>query len=444
MNDESLVLQAGKAAAPEVIDDIWNKPPLKAPSEATGCSMLHMTALTLDECYDRSDFVSLLQSRERCTQLLQKASFNCTILGMFAAQHNRQVGEVTLLGVCLGCNTLLDSGNCQHPGPRPIVKLPLRRDDIKIVLHQTTILLEVASKLATMDLTLIRSDSEHAAFDVDMLIDLAAPVLPVGVDPVKHVTNLSSRGPEHTPILLGLVGLLDECSVTFPKSAHTAAGLLSLIIARRPATALSYLDEKVYVKLFQCHLSSIFPYLHNSQCRVDERYGLVSLFNCLPALYYMVNIKNAPHLLKKHAFSASLASLICNLVCSAAGDEESDKPPNTQHFPELATLPVAIAPLFQLSAVSKKLYSKRPMTYAIVCLIEILGRWHSKNISVVDDKIPTNTAPVSVSEGLAEYRDKFDILANRSPSIRPVLSKILDSSLIEGKKPRSMGDEKRI
>lgn len=56
---------------------------------------------------------------------------------------------------------------------------------------------------------------------------------------------------KESPILVNLVGLVDNAYRLFPKTAHSAMTLISLVVARSPSAALSRLDPIVLIDTFK-------------------------------------------------------------------------------------------------------------------------------------------------------------------------------------------------
>lgn len=181
---------------------------------------------------------------------------------------------------------------------------------------------------------------------------LIVPELPSNVDATEYtIRRLQEFGLQKgIPSTAARVGVLDKCAALYPKLAHSTIGLLSLAVARRPSAVLATLDPDIFCKsigeqfLHHC----VFRLVHNSECRVEESYGLVSLLNSLPTLYYITNVKHASTVLLKYSFPALIASLAVNPAC-ASMDEVSDRPIDLETFPELTTVRIVVAPSFGLS-----------------------------------------------------------------------------------------------
>ena len=84
-----------------------------------------------------------------------------------------------------------------------------------------------------------------------------------------------------------LVGLVDNCYMAFPKVAHLAASLLSILTARRPAAALCTLDPLMLTRALVDYLGEVATRVSNANCRVEEHFGVIQLLNVAPLLYYL-------------------------------------------------------------------------------------------------------------------------------------------------------------
>jgi hypothetical protein len=69
------------------------------------------------------------------------------------------------------------------------------------------------------------------------------------------------------------VALIDNCSNAFPKAGQLGAGVMSLIICRRPAVALAMLEPDQCVTSAIQYLGKVFDLVHNSECSVEQYFG---------------------------------------------------------------------------------------------------------------------------------------------------------------------------
>lgn len=429
-----------KNIRPAELDQLWNEA-----GETTGRrqkTMDHAIALDLDQIYDDNidSFRILLQDEERLRSMVEALTLYSLKLGQQAEFMEHQIGPCTILCPdCFGCNTPIDAGCC---GPtRLLPRLTLRdtNPDDRIVmdwLHKCTVLLVFCSSLGTMDLRLkqkgILTEDQAEAFNVDKMVKLIAPDLPVGVNPIEHMVQQMTQIGDHkaTPFP-ALLGLLDNCQAVHPKAAHSAIGLFSVILSRRPASALATLDETVLVPTISKFIhQSVFNMISKSQCIVEQSIGTIALLNALPAVYYLLNIKNAPELLVTHSLPFSLTSILCELARNST-DEEYDVPFDYDTFPELHAMFCAVEPIFALCEKSLRLYKERPNAFAMACLVEILARWYIKGIPIFRD-VSSNGA--TIADTFEEHRSDFEELAERTADLRPTLS--LANSIAQRSRPQ--------
>jgi hypothetical protein len=127
-------------------------------------------------------------------------------------------------------------------------------------------------------------------------------------------------------VLPAIVGLIDNCSNAFPKVGQLAAGVVSLIICRRPAVALNTLDADMFITSAAQYLMKVFMLVHNTECRVELHFGVVAFLNILPALYHLGNW-TAQHERLQRVLVALLTTIfvnICHTATLVVDGEEQD------------------------------------------------------------------------------------------------------------------------
>jgi hypothetical protein len=153
------------------------------------------------------------------------------------------------------------------------------------------------------------------------------------------------------PAVAAIVGLVDNCSLAFPKVGHLASGLLSLLVCRRPCAALSCLNGSMFVKSLEYYLRDVFRLVHNSECWREEYFGVVAFLNILPAIYHFGNWKEAQASTRFNRFIGILVSFIMNMAHSATGQEDGidDDPRDLETFPELISANVVMEGLLVMT-----------------------------------------------------------------------------------------------
>lgn len=221
----------------------------------------------------------------------------------------------------------------------------------------------------------------------NMLTRLIVKEPPAGVHPMEFLMQ-NSQDLTFQPFLL-LIGVLDNCAAPFPKSAHLAAPALSLLVSRRPAVALSMLDPNTLSSAIYKYIGeSIFGLVNNSECLVEQHFGVVALLNLLPLLYFLGDWKEAHEALPRYRLPCSLATTFINILHAAADDDAWDSPPDLNLLPELGGAHVWVRSLFQSNEMAGTVLRERPMSFAVAASIEVLGRWVTRQVPVSVDSIP--------------------------------------------------------
>lgn len=107
-----------------------------------------------------------------------------------------------------------------------------------------------------------------------------------------------------------------------PKLATKAMALLSLLVSRRPAAALSLLDPYAVEKAMFDSLRGIFYRTATAPCFVENRYGLAQLIDAVPLLYHMADWRPAARGARRRLdeLPAAIASLVVNLLHKVMGE----------------------------------------------------------------------------------------------------------------------------
>jgi len=423
MNSYERVLVILPRVAPSEIDSLWAPEVARAIERS---NFQHALSENLTAWASNAAIDELLQSRTRCLALVQELATAAVRLGLAGQQLTSQTGNTIYVAKCMGCNTCWDSGGCEHGDSSPkrnlcIHGLPWEADVI-LNLHQTVKLLGILCNLL-------------ANPESNMLTQLIIREAPPGVSPPAFFLQNSSDVMGH-PLGL-LVGLLDNCASPFPKAAHLGAAALSLLVSRRPSVALSSLDPgPLTSSIFQYMWESIFHLINNSECRVEEYFGVVSFINLLPLLYFFGDWKEAHTVLPQHQLPSCITSIAINILHSAASDDAWDSPPDVDKFPELGNAKVWVRPLFESNEMAATVLRERPMSFVVAASIEVLGRWASKRVPVGVDTIPVSRGPpATVASSLQEYQPQLEVLMERTPAIAPLIRPIVND-IVEGNRPR--------
>ena len=139
---------------------------------------------------------------------------------------------------CIGCSHPYDAGGCQHAESAPLafLRAPLRgpQKELAEALHASLLHMSLCVSLLNW------KGGEGAASLLESLSEEA----PEGTKTGDWVMGCIAGGSGWRCSLLPLLGIVDNCCRTFPKAAHTATALLSLVVSRRPAPSLCLLDPE--------------------------------------------------------------------------------------------------------------------------------------------------------------------------------------------------------
>ena len=423
---ESKLINALKDLGPEKLDDLWNGVHAKklkrmGPGPA---SMEHLFVDQLFSWASDQQMIDVLSSRERCHVLVSKCNNTITQLGMFTKHmlEMRFKPRCLWYASCIGCNTPhdVDGGSCRKGKPADAPE-PVPIDDS-----------EVSSRLHTALITMYSMVHLLTHEESDILASLIVNEAPAGLSQLEW-TMQNAADPGSLPSLPLLIGILDNCSQTFPKAAQVSAALIGLIVCRRPATALLQLDPETAAPALRGYMRNIFNMVHNSECIVELINGIVDFINITPLLYHLGCWKAGRHAIRVNDLVTCLASLVLNMCHSATSDdwEKVDCAPNLEQFPELIQATVHVGPLLCGHVWEKtetswrgKILESRPMTYAVAAGIEILGHWSNKGI-VVSQAINSGVSyhEETIAFGIDEYLSQFRCLfKERRPELGGILA----------------------
>jgi hypothetical protein len=420
---------------PTRIDELWERQQL---SNNTTMSSEHLLADHLDLWASSDEISDLLLDNDRLQKLVFQMYESSIVIGRFC-QANTNSGRplVFVVASCAQCNTPYDAGQCQHPNSPP--RAQLMEPQISVHVHLTVVTLSIIANLLTQS-------------NADKLVLLLLRERPVHVVTNSQIGEWleechNSKKPLVVPVLLATI---DNCSNAFPKAGLLSAGVMSLIICRRPAVALAALDLDQFVTSAAKYLGKVFDLVHNSECSVEEHFGVVAFLNILPSLYHLGNW-TAQHVHLQKGLVGQLTTIIVNICHSATlglEGQDFDQAPDLETFPELLPAKILMEPLLyrdgEMTQVSTtagttdkkwraRVLKQRPMSFAVASGLEILAWWATHGVDLSKGIIPTNDDPISAPEALAEYQDRIGQLAKRVPRLG-FIDKITND-IVEGRKP---------
>jgi hypothetical protein len=425
---------------PTRIDELWERQQLNSHSNNTTMSTEHLLADHLDLWASSNEISDLLLDNDRLQNLVNQLYESSVFIGQFCqANTSSERPLVLVVASCDQCNTPYDVGNCQHPNSPP--RETLMEPQVSVHVHLTVVTLSIITSLLTKS-------------NADKLVLLLTRERPgSAITETQVVEQLHEGHVSKKPYVLpALVALIDNCSNAFPKAGQLAAGVVSLIICRRPAVALATLDADMFITSAAQYLDKVFMLVHNTQCSVEQYFGVVAFLNILPALYHLGNWTGQHERLQR-GLVALLTTIFVNIChyATVAGDGQEqddffDQAPNFEELPELLPAKILMEPLLyrdgdmtpQASTTDKKwrarVLKQRPMSFAVAGGLEILAWWATHGVDLSEGMIDTHdSSPISVPEALEEYQERIGRLAERTPRLA-FMNKITDD-IVKGRKP---------
>jgi hypothetical protein len=239
---------------PASIDELWERQQMSS----TMC-IEHNLADHLDLWASSDEISDLLLDNDRLQSLVIRLYGSSIFIGQFCqASSGSNNPRVLVVASCDGCNTPYDAGNCQHPSSPP--RAQFMDPQVSLHVHLTVVTLSIISQLLTKS-------------NADKLVLLLAREMPskCAVSHEKKVEWIQKCHNSLKPnVLPALVALIDNCSNAFPKAGQLGAGVMSLIICRRPAVALAMLEPDQCVTSAIQYLGKVFDLVHNSECSVEQ------------------------------------------------------------------------------------------------------------------------------------------------------------------------------
>jgi hypothetical protein len=433
-----------RLSRPARIDELWESQQLNSHSNNTTLCTEHLLADHLDLWASSNEISDLLLDNDRLQNLVNQLYESSVFIGQICqANTSSESPLVLVVALCDQCNTPYDVGNYQHLNspPREILMEP----QVSLHVHLTVVTLSIIANLLTKsnaDKLVLVLTRERPGYDATQ----------TQVVEWLHEGHVSKK----PCILPALVGLIDNCSNAFPKAGQLAAGVVSLIICRRPAVALNTLDGDMFITSAAQYLEKVFMLIHNTECSVEQNFGVVAFLNILPALYHLGNW-TAQHERLQRGLVALLTTILVNICHNATiaedGQEQDDffdQAPNLEEFPELLQAKILMEPLLyrdgdttQDSTIAgttdkkwrARVLKQRPMSFAVAGGLEILAWWATHGVDLSEGMIETNDSSpaISVPGALGEYQERIGRLAERTP--RLAFINMITDDIFKGRKP---------
>jgi hypothetical protein len=399
----------------------------------------HLLADHLDLWASSNEISDLLLDNDRLQNFVNQFYESSIFIGQFCqANTSSESLLVLVVASCNQYNTPYEVGNCQHPNSPS--RETLMEPQVSLHVHLTVVTLSIIANLLTKS-------------NADNLVLMLTRERPGSVITETQVVEWLHEGHVSRKlfVLPALVALIDNCSNAFPKAGQLAAGVVSLIICRRPAVALATLDAEMLITSAAQYLGKAFMLVHNTECSVEQYFAVVAFLNILPALYHLGNW-TAEHERLQRSFEALLMTIFVNICHTATGvvdgqeqDDFSDQAPNLEELPELLPAKILMEPLLyrdgdmtQASTTDNKwrarVLKQRPMSFAVAGGLEILAWWATHGVDLSIGMIDTHeSSPISVPEALEEYQERIGRLAERTPRLA-FINKITED-IVKGRKP---------
>jgi hypothetical protein len=362
---------------------------------------------------------ALLRDSDRLSKLVVEVADATLRLGMLSRQLHSQMPNTIFVVPCEGCNTPYDAGGCSHESNRP--KPQRLQLDGSLALHnQTQHALHRATTLLALTANLLSRE------DSDLLVQLLIPEPPQGMSSADFVVAEIQSGKRGFVCILHLFALIDNASTAFPKAVHYAAACLSLAVCRRPARAFQLMDEDALCGALNNYFEHLLDLLEDSQCIVEETYGIAAFINILPLLYWMGDWKKVQAPISNHHLTESIATILMNLVNSQNNgatneDDRIDVHWDLENMPELSSAIVFLEPLLlpNSRATASSVLREHPMSWTIAATFELLDKWALCGIPVgttwLHDKVDHGDRHLATC--LQNYIPRLETLAPRARKI---------------------------
>jgi hypothetical protein len=263
-----------RGSRPTRIDELWERQQLSSHSNNTAMCTEHLLADHLDLWASSNEISDLLLDNDRLQNLVNQLYESSVFIGQFCqARPSSESPLVLVVASCDQCNTPYDLGSCQHPNSPP--RTTLIEPQVSVHVHLTVITLSIIANLLTKS-------------NADKLVLLLTRERPGSVITQTQLMEWLQEGlvSKKPYVLPALVGLIDNCSNAFPKAGQLAAGVVSLIICRRPAVALAMLDADMFITSATQYLEKVFMLVHNSECAVEQYFGITAFLNIARSLSF--------------------------------------------------------------------------------------------------------------------------------------------------------------
>ena len=401
------------ASRPTRIQDLWS--PFRSLGGARASD--HSLAHDLFIWAKNSEIEELLSNEQELKKITFSLIHNLAALGQMAQENNLQQREsIVLVPPCSGCSDPCDASFATCDKSRQRQRIPHDH-----TLHTAILQCTVLSQLLTHEKS-------------DLLCTVVSREFPSNVKSVVDKSlYIQSKMMDGDPqgFLPCLVGNFDNLTC-FPKLCHISGGLMSLIVARRPAASFDILGESLFCSSVAKYMRSCFPLVCNNKCIVDEYFGIAALLNLLPLIYLMGSWKSLQKTTEFADVSRFLITVIenvCFQITEPSGNSKFDKRPDLEELPETRSAQIVIEPL-ERRTWRKDLLSKHPHSFLVIASIEVLG-WFSHNgvdLNNIRLNMDTGEKP-DVPKALREFKDRYYEVIRRVEEyeyIKPVLDALID------------------
>ncbi len=408
---------------PRKIQDLWGWDPFSfcdtdiRTGTGRSCDIDHLFARDLFIWATESEIEELLYNEQELKNVTFNLLNNMAALGQRAERNNLSAQHgLVLVPPCTGCSNPCDAGFSTCGGDRR-----LQRVTHDPILHKAIIQCTVLSQLLTHEKS-------------DLLCTIVSKEFPSSVRSYEErFIYIDEKMKEGDPqgFLPCLVANFDNLTC-FPKLCHVSGGLLSLIVARRPAASFDILGELMFHISITKYIQAFLPLICNNNCIVDEYFGIVAYLNILPLLYMMGSWKAIRRLPEFNNIAKLLIHVIenvCYQITEPNGDREHDARPDLEKLPETRSAQILIEPL-ERRTWRKELLTKHPLSFLVIAGIEVLGWFSHSGVNFNNVYIEMNTGEKpDIPEALGDFKEKYYELIGRVKEyeyIKPILDALID------------------
>lgn len=396
---------------PRKIQDLWDDK-----VQPNDFAFNHILSDMLFEWATDEEICEFLSNKEELTSIVFNLLQLLVTIGEHLEENPPTSNSCVLVHECEGCSLPCDTGfsSCSDHLLIKAGKNPMLHKAIMIITILSQLLSHPESDLLATMMTMefpsnANSDQKRAAY----VQNCHGQKVPIG-------------------FIATLVGVFDNCWC-YPKLCHISAGLLSLLVARRPVSSFNFMGEdRLLPSLFKYLVRVLELVAENNRGLVEKHFGIVAFLNILPVLYMIGGWSRATKSNEFKRIVYSLAIIIQNIcvpiTSCKGGNPEYDKAIDSEEFPDIISAKILIEPL-ERRTWRKDLLLKHPKSFAAIAGLEVLGWYSTKGVDM-DIKLQNTT----LAQSIDEIRESFVELTEKLEQYRYIIP-IMEAVINDEKAP---------